>query len=167
MGVTNPFDPTQNALGGAKYLAQQLNNFGQDVRLALAAYNAGPGAARVAVNNYPETMAYIERVLRFAGQFGFGGFRAQGGPISPNTAYIAGERGRELIMSDRRGQVVSASDLEAIIRGLRDGTLNQPAAAGPSNIVFDTKVQTNSRDPELTAALVEQRLADRIGGLSR
>jgi soluble lytic murein transglycosylase-like protein len=42
VGVTDPFDPYQNVLGGAKYLKKMLNRFG-DMRLALAAYNKGPG----------------------------------------------------------------------------------------------------------------------------
>ena len=43
LGVTNSFDPYQNIMGGAKYLAQQLKNFDGDVKLALCAYNTGPG----------------------------------------------------------------------------------------------------------------------------
>lgn len=41
LGVTNSFDVSQNVMGGTQYLQKQLNNFG-DLRLALAAYNAGP-----------------------------------------------------------------------------------------------------------------------------
>jgi soluble lytic murein transglycosylase-like protein len=43
LGVSDPFDPRQNVLGGAKYLRRQLDRFGS-VEQALAAYNAGPGA---------------------------------------------------------------------------------------------------------------------------
>ncbi|MDI6853694.1 MAG: lytic transglycosylase domain-containing protein [Deltaproteobacteria bacterium] len=43
VGVINPFDAKQNIVGGVKYLKFCLDNFDQDVGLALAAYNAGPG----------------------------------------------------------------------------------------------------------------------------
>lgn len=64
MGVADPFDPIQNLRGGANYLARLLRQFG-DVRLALAAYNAGPTAVQRAggVPPYAETQRYIERVL--------------------------------------------------------------------------------------------------------
>ena len=57
-------DPYQNLLGGARYLAGQLQRFGR-VDHALAAYNAGPTAVAKAggVPPYPETQAYVTRVL--------------------------------------------------------------------------------------------------------
>ena len=47
MDVDDPFDPAQSIDGGSRYLARQLRAFG-DLELALAAYNAGPGAVRSA-----------------------------------------------------------------------------------------------------------------------
>ena len=65
LGVTNAYDPTQSIDGGAHYLAQQLKTFGGDVSLALAAYNAGPGAVERygSIPPYPETGAYVQQVL--------------------------------------------------------------------------------------------------------
>jgi soluble lytic murein transglycosylase-like protein len=68
LGVLNPYDPLQALDGGARYLRQQLDRFGGDERLALAAYNAGPGAVQRfgGVPPYDETQRYVERVLSFA-----------------------------------------------------------------------------------------------------
>ncbi|WP_315809461.1 lytic transglycosylase domain-containing protein [Pseudomonas sp. C9-3] len=64
MGVTDINDPRQNIFGGARYLAQQLDKY-NDVGLALAAYNAGPGAVDRAggVPNYPETKNYVSKIM--------------------------------------------------------------------------------------------------------
>jgi hypothetical protein len=70
LGV-DPTDPAANLDGGARYLAGQLDSFGR-VDLAVAAYNAGPGAVRQAggVPDYPETQAYVGRVLGYYQQLG-------------------------------------------------------------------------------------------------
>jgi soluble lytic murein transglycosylase-like protein len=71
LGVTNPLDPAQSLQGGAKYLRQQLDRFGGDERLALAAYNAGPGAvARYGgVPPYAETQNYVNNVMAKAAAY--------------------------------------------------------------------------------------------------
>lgn len=62
LGV-NRYDVEQNLRGGARYLRQQLDSFGQ-VHLALAAYNAGPGRVRNGmVPRIAETQAYVDNVL--------------------------------------------------------------------------------------------------------
>lgn len=64
LGVRDRFDPIENLMGGADYLAQQILRFG-DLRLALAAYNAGPGrVARLGrVPDIAETRAYVATVV--------------------------------------------------------------------------------------------------------
>jgi soluble lytic murein transglycosylase-like protein len=65
LGVTDPTDPAQSLQGGARYLREQLDRFGGDERLALAAYNAGPGAVSKygGVPPYAETQGYVNKVL--------------------------------------------------------------------------------------------------------
>jgi soluble lytic murein transglycosylase-like protein len=71
LGVTNPLDPVQSLQGGAKYLRQQLDRFGGDAKLALAAYNAGPGAVQKygGVPPYAETQNYVNSVMSKAAAF--------------------------------------------------------------------------------------------------
>jgi soluble lytic murein transglycosylase-like protein len=71
LGVTDLTDPAQSLDGGARYLAQQLKRFGGDATLALAAYNAGPGAVEQhgGVPPYPETQAYVRKVQAFAAAY--------------------------------------------------------------------------------------------------
>ena len=63
LGV-DPLDPPQAVDGAARYLRQQLDRFG-DVRLALAAYNAGPGAVEQhgGIPPYEETIGYVAKVV--------------------------------------------------------------------------------------------------------
>ena len=70
LGVSNPSDIDQNIDGGCRYLRKMLDSFGGNVKMALAAYNAGPGTVRKYAGKvpYPETIQYVDRVLRFSEQ---------------------------------------------------------------------------------------------------
>ena len=65
LGVTDAYDPEQNIEGGVKYLKSMMNRFNNDPKLALAAYNAGPGAVQRYgdVPPYRETQNYVKNIL--------------------------------------------------------------------------------------------------------
>jgi soluble lytic murein transglycosylase-like protein len=64
--VKDSFDPAQNIHAGAQYLSSLLAQFGNDIPLALAAYNAGENNVRKyrgRIPPFPETMAYVPKVM--------------------------------------------------------------------------------------------------------
>ena len=67
LGAGNLYKPANNLRAGVRYLAEMHTLFDGDVRLALAAYNAGPGSVRRfgGIPPYAETRAYVERVLAY------------------------------------------------------------------------------------------------------
>jgi hypothetical protein len=71
LGVSNSFDPAQSLDGGAKFLGGLLKQFKGDESLALAAYNAGPGAVQKygGIPPYEETQRYVPKVLGYTAQF--------------------------------------------------------------------------------------------------
>ena len=71
-GVRDVFDPEQNIIGGVRYLRDLLETFGHNVRLAVAAYNAGEQAVLRygGVPPYPETMQYVNKVMQLHSLYG-------------------------------------------------------------------------------------------------
>jgi hypothetical protein len=71
VGVRNAFKPQENLAGGVSYLRQLIDRFGGNKQLAVAGYNAGPGAVERfgGVPPYSETIEYLERVFRFRQEY--------------------------------------------------------------------------------------------------
>ena len=79
LGVANPFDIEENIYAGVRYFKSLYNRFNGNLRLSLAAYNAGPAAVEMygGVPPYPETMSYVEKIIRL--------FREAGGQTASGT----------------------------------------------------------------------------------
>jgi soluble lytic murein transglycosylase-like protein len=71
LAVKDSFNPNENINAGVRYLKRQLNNFQNNVPLALAAYNAGENAVRRygRIPPYKETRTFVDRVLRYWDEF--------------------------------------------------------------------------------------------------
>jgi soluble lytic murein transglycosylase-like protein len=71
MEVDDPYNPEKNSFGGTTYLSKMLERYNNDVRLALAAYNAGPEKVDKYkdVPPFNETKIFIERVMKYYGQY--------------------------------------------------------------------------------------------------
>lgn len=80
-GVRNAYNPEENVRAGVAYLRQLLDRYDGNEELALAAYNAGPGAVdrhNQTVPPYRETTQYVSRISRIAGQ----------GPTTPRAPVL-------------------------------------------------------------------------------
>jgi hypothetical protein len=113
LGVRNILNPVQNLEGGAKYLAQQLKTFKGNTKLALAAYNAGPGTVQKygGVPPYSETRNYVNKILG-----GYGGPGTSSAPgAAPRVPPALGAPGAEDIQ-----QVAGSLDARRLMMLLRN-----------------------------------------------
>lgn len=104
LGV-DPTDPAQNVDGGVRLLSQLLQQYNGDVSLALAGYNAGPGAVAKygGVPPYPETQNYVASIMASSGQNASDGGPTGSytpspdtGPIDPSSPSSDGSQGESL-----------------------------------------------------------------------
>jgi soluble lytic murein transglycosylase-like protein len=81
--VTNPFDPEQNVDAGVRHLKQLMESYGGDVKLSLAAYNAGQGSVTRSggIPHFAETRNYVKRITNLYNNGSDDGSHILGGPI--------------------------------------------------------------------------------------
>ena len=154
LGVTDPYDPKQNIMGGAKYIQEMLRTFSaypNGLDLALAAYNAGPGAVKRAGYRIPqngETPAYVEKVkgyLIFTDMVqgnGNGGLEGEGSGEADGNGGNSGET----------GGVETGGEIQGAESGNGDGT-------GEAGIVSGSLEVSGV----LLKSLVEDRASEFLG----
>jgi hypothetical protein len=83
LNVSNPFDPTQNVDAGVRHLRRLLDNYGGNLRLSLAAYNAGAGTVSrsAGVPRIAETQRYVNRITNLYTGGGDEGSHMVGSPV--------------------------------------------------------------------------------------
>ena len=132
LGVTDPTNPVQSLEGGAKYLKQQLDRFGGDERLALAAYNAGPGAVQRfgGVPPYAETQNYVKNVLANRDAYAAAGLGAAdaSGTIGTAVSAPAGLGGATAVTA----QTPTALSLQSQSLSVLQTALDSPSTSGPT-----------------------------------
>lgn len=172
LGV-NPLDPVQNLIGGAKYLAMMINQFG-DYEKALAAYNAGAGAVKKynGIPPYKETQNYVksikaqvEKMPDIPGQdAGVGTTNNEGvtggaSGINPNDALLQGYLAPEALSGYKTSELVNQVASPTSAQGMMDKLAREYAVASrdltpTEKEILDKKV---ALDPNVIIQADQQR----------
>lgn len=111
LGVTDAYDPEQNIMGGAKYIASLLEKYDGNVSYALAAYNAGSGNVDKydGIPPFEETQNYVTKIL---------GYLQNGGVEIPDqwTSVTGGSGKVENTLTDALKQLFTREDYEDFLR---------------------------------------------------
>lgn len=111
LGVTDAYDPVQNIMGGAKYIADLLDKYDNNVAYALAAYNAGSGNVDKynGIPPFEETQRYVVRIL---GYLNNGGVEI---PADRNRVSVSSQQSEDKL-SDALKQLFTEDDYDAFLR---------------------------------------------------
>jgi soluble lytic murein transglycosylase-like protein len=105
LAVHDPYDADENLRGGTTYLAQLIDAFPSSLEMALAAYNAGPGAVERhrGVPPYPETIDYVRRVMTLYRGGPAGVVQASSSGLRPAPRVTRGSNGRLVVTTSLSG----------------------------------------------------------------
>lgn len=155
LGVTDPTNPEQNIKAGAQYLKKMLDKYGGDVKMALAAYNAGPGNVDKykGIPPFAETQKYVSNILN-----------------NYNTAGAYYNTNADALSQQLSSQYAGAQTTEDIILGSQASRAQ--AAAGLAPGMAQTKLDQTQQELNLKAEankidwmklVVEKQKADGSG----
>lgn len=156
LGISDPKNPSENIMGGAKYMAQMLEKYNGDTRLALAAYNAGPGAVDKynGIPPFSETQGYVSKILD---NFSAGESYYNSGNLAIQEGQQMGAQPSVNGLSELNAKQSKYADNRiATIQNFMRGNAN--AAKGTTNENVDTELANKGKELEIENKKAEAQL---------